>query len=317
MDHGEELVATARSLLLDLVTAEISDALEAAAIPGVLLKGPAIARRLYTDGAFRPYNDVDILVDPASLERAREVLSGLGFADLHADTSNLERISYAEVWIRSADEATVDLHVTLEEAAAPATTVWSVLSAHTEVMPLGATSVRVLDDSALALLAALHMAHHGAGGSKPREDLRRALSQLPTSSWSEGATLADAIGGRGAFVAGLSMVPEGNALLASLDLEAAAIPVPLFVALRAGSAPATSEGLARLLELRGVARLRLLARQVVPTPAAMRLRWPMAERGKAGLALAYVQRSASRARSLGPGLRAVLRARRKPPSRTD
>jgi ABC-2 type transport system ATP-binding protein len=57
----------------------ILDALRAADVPVVLLKGAFLLGSLYPDAALRPMNDVDLLCRPADADRVREVLEGLGY----------------------------------------------------------------------------------------------------------------------------------------------------------------------------------------------------------------------------------------------
>jgi hypothetical protein len=59
--------------------AEVRSAFNDAGVRSVLLKGPAFARLLYPNARSRDYTDVDLLVDPARLETAEEVLRRLGF----------------------------------------------------------------------------------------------------------------------------------------------------------------------------------------------------------------------------------------------
>lgn len=58
---------------------EIVDALNAAGIAHVVLKGAALAHILYARPDLRPMGDLDILVAPAEAHRAQDVLCSLGF----------------------------------------------------------------------------------------------------------------------------------------------------------------------------------------------------------------------------------------------
>ena len=49
--------------------------LEAAGVPVLALKGPALAVRAYGDVALRPQNDIDLLVRPKDIDRALEALA--------------------------------------------------------------------------------------------------------------------------------------------------------------------------------------------------------------------------------------------------
>lgn len=57
----------------------VADAMRAAGIPAILLKGPALARTVYPDPALRQSVDIDLLVRPADVFAAEEVLEGIGY----------------------------------------------------------------------------------------------------------------------------------------------------------------------------------------------------------------------------------------------
>src|SRR5437764_4658153 len=78
-ERRAELLGVGHSLLIDRVTAEVVDALRAEGVPCVVLKGATVARWLYSDATARPYSDADLLVPPAALSSAEEVLGNLGF----------------------------------------------------------------------------------------------------------------------------------------------------------------------------------------------------------------------------------------------
>ena len=60
--------------------ARIVDALAAAGIAALPYKGPTLALFLYGDVALREYCDLDILIRPRDVLRAKKVLGGLGYA---------------------------------------------------------------------------------------------------------------------------------------------------------------------------------------------------------------------------------------------
>jgi len=69
---------------------EVRQALDAAGVPILVLKGFTFAERLYGGLERRPQHDVDVLVRPRDFRRATALLAGLGFArydrDLHSLT---------------------------------------------------------------------------------------------------------------------------------------------------------------------------------------------------------------------------------------
>jgi hypothetical protein len=134
---------------------------------------------------------------------------------------------------------------------------------------------------------------------------------VPRDIWEAAATLADRLGALPAFVAGLRLAPTGEAILQSLDVSA---PLTVELALRGQGDLPVALGLSRLIQTRGVAaKTRLLARELWPTPAYMRVWSQFARRGRVGLAAAYVIRPIWLAWRLGPALLAQWRARRARP----
>ncbi len=67
--------------LLELLTIQLRDALDAAGVPSVPLKGPALGRALYGKPGRRPSADIDLLVRAEDLNRAVEVAEHLGYRE--------------------------------------------------------------------------------------------------------------------------------------------------------------------------------------------------------------------------------------------
>src|SRR4051794_2899859 len=106
---------TAYTLWVDAGTAEVLGAFEAAGVSSLVLKGPAIARWLYTERESRFYTDSDLLVRPRDVEAAERVLVALGFAKRFEDRGMPSWWrEYASEWGRE-DGRRVDLHHTLPE----------------------------------------------------------------------------------------------------------------------------------------------------------------------------------------------------------
>jgi Uncharacterised nucleotidyltransferase len=81
-DLDERLtLITGRSLLLTHYQRQISLAIEEKGLDAAIIKGPVFARRLYEKHSDRSFTDIDILVDPRSLQATIELVSGLGFVE--------------------------------------------------------------------------------------------------------------------------------------------------------------------------------------------------------------------------------------------
>ncbi|TPI14735.1 nucleotidyltransferase family protein [Mesorhizobium sp. B4-1-3] len=72
-------MATGQSMLLQYHGDRIMKALAAKGVPARIVKGPVFARKLYRQLADRPFTDIDILVDPASIEAANKTIGECGF----------------------------------------------------------------------------------------------------------------------------------------------------------------------------------------------------------------------------------------------
>lgn len=304
------LLAAVRTLAVDAMTAEAVQALDAAGCPTILLKGPAIRDELYSQGGGRAYVDADLLVAPAGLDRAASVLVELGFElviDHHDHVTVAE--PHAQEWRRPGG-GSIDLHWRIAGAGAPPSRAWELLDARTVPLELGKATARRLDRAGIAVVVALHAAHHGRTATKPLVDLAAAVEQIDRATWSEAAELARALGATEAFAAGLRLDTAGAALAGTLGLTAE---LSAQRRLMASSQPGASIGLLRLLEAREQ-RMRVLRETLFPKAALMRASHPLARRGAAGLSLAYAGRLLARARQLPAAVRAV-RSSRRPPRR--
>jgi glycosyltransferase involved in cell wall biosynthesis len=154
---------------------------------------------------------------------------------------------------------------------------------------------------------ALHAAQDGPEAPKPREDLERAIAQVPAAIWKAAAGLAVELDAVGAFAEGLRSVPAGVELAHRLNVWA---PGSVEARLRGSYVP-MALGVEHFVQTRGVrAKLALLAREMAPTPAFMRWWTPLARRGRLGLVLSYAWRVVWFIEHLGPALRAWRRARK-------
>lgn len=281
------LRAATQRLRVDRVTAEVVSALDAAGATTILLKGPSIARWLYEGDGRRTYADTDLLVDPDSVTTAEDVLGELGFRRAMSDEQLGEALP-AHAWSRAADRTMIDLHRTLPGAEAHPRAVWDLLVSRTQVLTLGSVECRAPDPDVLAAHVAIHAALHGAGVQQPLEDLRRVLVKLSRPDWERAAEVAAGLEASEAFATGLRLDPHGTEVAERLGL---ATDATVELRLRAATAPPTALGMARLVRTPGAAaKLALLARKAVPSPAFLRHWSPIARRGPLGLAAAYAIR---------------------------
>jgi hypothetical protein len=298
-------MATARSLAVDGWTTEAMAALSRAGVEALLLKGPVLTRWLYDPGDERGYADADVLVAPGAITSAEAVLERLGYAlkDREGEESRLISGPHAQTWWRESDGALVDLHHTLPGQVLAEDLVWNELSRRAVALPLGGGAVRALDEPSRAVLVALHAVHHGPDHPASMDDLRRAAVRVPDAIWKEAAGIAQAIVALPRFAEGLALLPESREVAARLRLPDSDV----LAALERNN---LASGWERLSRADGIgARVRLVWRELFPTPAFMHWWAPRARRSRLALAAAYVYRLGWLAVHVAPGWRAWRRTR--------
>lgn len=303
-DARESLAA---ALVADGAAVEAVAAFRQAGIRSILLRGPSVARHLYTAGESRGYVDADLLIEHAQRANAERLLAELGFEEAavlgpHPDDRPLP----STTWMRGASE--VDLHWTIIGARVPPDAVWQVLAKETVEFDVLRVTVEGLTAPATALVIALHAAHHGPEVPRTLSDVERGVERLKPEAWREAATLAERLDAMPAFALGLRLVPAGSELARNLGLPDQPTVEALLRATGASPTALGFEWLARVPT--GRAKARLIVSKVVPERRFMRAWFPPA-RGGSGLALAlgYVWRPLWLLLHAGPGLVAWRRAR--------
>jgi len=304
----EKLGVAGTNLLVDVVTREVAGAFDEADISFLVLRGPALSRWL--GDPLRSSGDVDLLVPPEEDVHARDVLRALGYRQvLPGDATT----AHATTWGRDNDPVAIDLHVTVVGARSDPVRLWAALGTGVENEMPGGPHVRVPGVSARLLLLALHAAQHGIREPSTLRDLENGLRLSDEGQWREALQLARRIEAVDAFAGGLRLVQAGARLADRLELPET---VTAAVALRAATAPHTALGIERLMEAEGIRkRLRILAQELIPSPAFMRDWHSLARRRVAGLVLAYVYRPFWLASRAVPGYLAWRRARNRARSR--
>ncbi len=306
-EAGEHVRLAAFGFGVDLVTAELTVALEAAGVPSILIKGPAIATWLYRGDESRLYGDTDLLIRERDWQRAIEALEGLGFEDDLSPLAHPRMESETGYPMsRVADGAAVDLHLNLFGIGAGPDAAWEAFGEGAVRQLVGGKEVLMPSHPARLLHISLHAVQHG-GELLPKamHDLRRAIAVAPESTWREARELAVRLDAEETFATGLRLTPEGSALALALGAGQRESEGSI---LRMARVP-TAEGfleLSRVPSLRG--KLALALRELFPNPAFMRWWTPLARRGGLGLLAAYGWRLLWLGYRAIPGYRAWRRA---------
>jgi hypothetical protein len=219
------VVRILRRMALDAATGRVVTAFDDLGLPCMLLKGPAIAARLYADDlSQRDYTDIDLLVPSRLFGAAGDALRSVRFVPTQSGSSpKVGSAVFEESW-RMVDNprVVVDLHrsfhgVRRQEA------FWELLSAHAGSLCVGETDVAVPDVAGCALLIALHVWTAGAA-KRPMADLERALRSFDDAVWRQASEIAATCDALGVFTFGLGRRPEGVELVHRLGLSTAAAP---------------------------------------------------------------------------------------------
>jgi putative nucleotidyltransferase-like protein len=298
----QQFLAAMMRLVVNDGTVVVTTALERAAVRTILLKGPALAERLYGAQESRPYTDTDLLVSVGDLARAGATLRTLGYGIVASHEVGGVPVGHAQMW--SCGRHVVDLHVRLPGATTAGAELWAVLSARTRPTAVRGHRLLTLDDGAAAMLLALHVAHHGPTEfGQACEDLRRGLERFGPSTWVDAAELARLLGAEGAMGWGLRLVPGGNELAVRLSLPAT--PTPTQFVLAGGRRPHVTAGLE---EIASASSWSAVARIVLGKlfPSALVLRAYGAGPTRRSMVAAWLRRARLLARHAPAGTRDFL-----------
>jgi hypothetical protein len=275
---------------VDAVAAEVMTSFNGAGIPFLMLKGPALASLLYHPGEQRRYMDVDLLVAPATVERASRILADLGFENIVAVQGVDDSLGAvpAETWQRERHLLGVDLHARLPGCAAAPERAWPRLYGGRQVITVAGMETPVLGQAGLALHLAIHAAQHGTDDLKAMGDLERGIERWPLADWQAAAELAAQVGATGTLAAGLRLTAAGKALAAALSLPDAR--ELAWEIENRGERPRGTFHLHALRDARTPAEAAAVIRKALfPKPDWIRREYRWAAGGRLGLAAGYAR----------------------------
>jgi Uncharacterised nucleotidyltransferase len=295
----------AEGLRIERASANASNALERAGIRSILLKGPLQQWWLERGGPPRVSIDVDVLVAYERIDDAGAALQTIGYSRAVTLPEEVGR-EHGSVWV-ARGQVPIELHWSL--VGVDADKAWDVFSRETECAALLGTPVEIPNEAARCTIVALHAAQHGVAQRAIFGDLEKALVVADTATWRRAADLARSAGGWTPFAGALSLSPQGRNLLAELGESLPTLSERQALSLLT-PAP-TSRGFYFLARRSGLrAKVAFVLLKLAPSPDFMRLRYPLARRGRIGLTLAYAYRPLWLARWALPGLRTWRRAQR-------
>jgi len=165
--HRARCATALRNRLLLNELGRCTDALAAAGVPVIVLKGAALAEAVYRDISLRPMVDVDVLIRQYTLESAARVLKRLGYVPIRKETHPGAVAEYEnEIAFRKGGNfpVEIDVHWSLfdspfHQARADMDWFWNTS------VPLGIAGVatRRLGSEAFLLHLCGHLALHHAG----------------------------------------------------------------------------------------------------------------------------------------------------------
>lgn len=276
---------------LDAAAVQAVDALDKAGIAALVLKGVALSRLLYRHDEHRGYFDVDLLVAPADVAPAGQILTDLGYRNASEvrGIDDVAGIQHADSWSRLVPgqrNEMIDLHWRLDGAGVAPDVAWPLLNSRAVAIEVAGGQVRTLDRAGLALHLGLHGAQHGPGDFKAMGDLRRGVDRWPEGVWRDAASLADQLMAAEAFATGLRLVESGAELARRLDLPPT--DAMHWAVAHQHLRPRGAFHWQAFIEAHGVrARLNVLRRSLFPTRTWILWEYPRAKRGGVWLWAGY------------------------------
>jgi hypothetical protein len=169
----------------DLVA--VASALSRAAVDAIPFKGPTLAALLYGNLSLRQFQDLDILVYPEDVERARTVLFGIGYAPVlrydKDQRASLQLSGHHEQFAHGETGTTIELHWSLNNRSLTHDSFEHHWWENCQEASIGGVSMRTLGVEQLILYLCLHGGKHSWGRLSWLCDFQRALAAYPNANW--------------------------------------------------------------------------------------------------------------------------------------
>lgn len=296
------------NLRIDAAVAEFVGTLGDRGICSIVLKGPTL-NGWYPEDSDRIYLDGDVLVAPGDLRGATAALAALGYRPA-SDQRGLPQwwLDHASGWERDRDGVAIDLHARLQGVELDPAAAWDRLWSDRELFTLAGSPANKLSEPAQALYATLHATHHGVRNARGLRNLNAALEAVQEPDWRAALELAGEFDALAAFTTGLRLTAAGSELAERLGAPVVrSVKTELF----ANTPPPVALGFEQIASARGLRRLEVVLRKLVPPPGFIRHWWPPAAHSRRMLAAGYLYRPVWLLRRAPGGYRAWRAARRR------
>ena len=188
----------------------VVSSLSSAAIESIPFKGPTLASLLYGNLSLRQFQDLDILVHPEDVERARTALIGLGYAPVLGydddQRASLRLSGHHEQLAHRETGTTIELHWSLNNRSLTRDSFEYRWWENRQVAAIGGAITRTLGVEQLLLYLCLHGGKHSWGRLSWLCDFQRALAVYPNANWERVWALAAESGAVRMVGIGLSLV---------------------------------------------------------------------------------------------------------------
>lgn len=158
-------------------------ALQDAQIDALVLKGPALAERLYPDPALRPSIDLDLLIEPARIDAAAKALMRLGYRAETGPTARYARAYQRQVHLERPQGPPIEIHAALYAGFGTTVPAEPVVARSAGYVLENRARCRILDAEDEALYLAVHAAGHSFIRMMWLYDLKLVLRAHPGLHW--------------------------------------------------------------------------------------------------------------------------------------
>lgn len=187
----------------------VLDALDAIGVAAIAYKGPTLAFSLYGDVALRDFCDLDILIRPRDVLRARDALGTLGYCadyplDPRVERAFLRSPAHYHLGMSGPQGIVVELHWKTD-AGFPVERDDDAWWAGVGTAPFGERSVRAFAARELVLVLCLHGSKHGWERLAWLADVAELIRRDPGLDWEWIFARATALGARRRLALGLHL----------------------------------------------------------------------------------------------------------------